>query len=117
MTKRLHITPELVENVYELLRMTPPFNRWKLPHADEVKFHIIAPKRYYADHSVELNGTHLIRVSAASVMTLSVLTQVLAHEMIHLKQAMMKARDIHGKTFQKMAMQVCLVHHFDIGTF
>lgn len=111
----MHITPDLVEAMYELLRSTRPFRRWKLPHADEVEFHVIASPRFYADHCIDRR--HILRISATRVSSLATLVPTLAHEMIHMRQAGLKARDVHGRTFQKMADQVCREHGFDRGAF
>lgn len=114
----LHITPAMLETAYELLRTTPPFRGWHLPLADDVTFHVVATPRMFADHSMEA-GVHCIRVSQRKHGHLSTLLATLAHEMIHMREAMLKTppRVAHGKTFHRLAAQVCKFHGFDPGSF
>ena len=41
---RLTLTPEMLENAYEYLRVSPPFCRWNLPHADQAMFRVMGAK-------------------------------------------------------------------------
>lgn len=113
----IHLTPELLEQLYETLRITRPFKGWKLPPGDEVSFHVnnsYSPMAlYYWD------GKHNIRLSQMRNVTLNAATMALAHEMIHLREKKLNLRqDIgHGKVFRRMAEQVCRHHGFDRGLF
>jgi len=40
----LTLTPEMLEGAYEYLRVSPPFSRWGLPHADHVMFRVLGAK-------------------------------------------------------------------------
>lgn len=113
----VHITPEMVEAAYELLRRTPPFSRWGLPHPDKVEFRV----HYWlpgaaADYELRENR-HIIRVSAARHTQLSSLLTSVAHELCHLRQALRGEHIGHGASFRRYAAQACRRHGWDIGVF
>lgn len=112
------ITPELMEAAYELLRVSLPFRRWKLPHPDEIAFHVTRHGDRFADAFYE-NGRWTIRVSQRKHGQLPTLLMTMAHEMVHIKQRHLcgeRERD-HGRQFQRLADQVCRVHGFDRAIF
>jgi hypothetical protein len=117
----LHITPDTIEATYELLRLTPPFRRWKLPHADDVEFHVIENIKVYGQYCFDTVDPkkRTIRVSCSTVRSLNKLVETLAHEMCHMREHQLKVRaDVqHGRVFQKLADQVCQHHGFDRGQF
>lgn len=100
----MNITPNHVAAVYEMLRQFRPFDRWKLPEADEVGFHVKAIR----DHGVYLydNG-HNITVSSLLVDSPSSLLDVTGHEMIHLRQQLRGLPLNHNAEFRRLANQVC----------
>jgi len=111
----LHITPEMLAAVYDLLRTTPPFKRWNLPHSDDIEFHVIGTHQKLADYC-----DHTIRVSSASVGTLQTLLAVMAHEMIHIKQdaaGTCVSGVEHNGEFQRLARQACTIHVWDYKNF
>ena len=114
----LHMTPEIVEAAYELLRTTPPFKGWKLPEADDIEFHVCRIKGAQADHEYT-HGRHVLRINALKHATLASLLSTLAHEMIHIREVNLRLRlDVaHGKAFHRMADSVCRHHGFDRGQF
>lgn len=112
----LHVTPEMVEATYELLKLTKPFRGWKLPAADEVVFSVMWTERFSADYAFE-NGRHHIRVSGKKHRTLGSLIPTVAHEMCHMRDELKCVRSHHGASFKRMADQVCRYHHFDRGQF
>lgn len=113
---KIHATPEIVEAIYELLRLTPPFKGWRLPHADEVEFTILRTKDFEGDYHFH-KGRHVIRISHHKHKTLAFLTMTIAHEMIHMRDQILGVKSFHGKSFQRMADQVCRYHGFDRGQF
>lgn len=119
----LHITPMLMELTYELLRASPPFNKWKLPHADDIAFRVTASTTEYGEFCFETvrkkQKHHTIGVSIVGVRSLDKLIETMAHEMCHLREFILGARSdvLHGKAFQKLADQVCARHGFKRGTF
>lgn len=112
----LHVTPEILEATYELLRMTPPFRGWKLPHADEVAFSVLTTDELDGDYAFE-KGRHHIRLSAAKHKTLHSVTATVAHEMCHMRDQINSVRSHHGGSFKRMADAVCRWHGFDRGQF
>lgn len=116
----LHITPKLIEHAYELLRATQPFKKWKLPPADALGFKVTAQgDRYghYNDGKPQGHWPH-IAISTVHVKDLKTLLEVLAHEMVHIRQGQL-GRDVadHGRVFKRLAAQVCKRHGFSMETF
>lgn len=122
----LHLTPQLLEAVYELLRVTPPFKRWKLPHADNVEFRVQTLNNacavYHYPDKLSDEPTHTITV-CASRNRLSLLTEDMAHEMVHLYQRLHLDRVLkrrtghHGPHFKRLAAQVCRAHGWQLDGF
>jgi hypothetical protein len=117
----LHITHQMIEGAYELLRETPPFRRWKLPEADDVSFAVMDCETHAADYLMVGDKTHRIRINNKWTGTLSKLIANLAHEMVHLHLQCAcpndQAAENHGPAFQKAAAQVCKHHGFDMKGF
>ena len=113
----LHLTPEILEAVYELLRVTPPFRGWKLPHADEVRFKVGTGLFVYGQHTACGQSDHEIMLSKDRHETLPMVILTMAHEMVHMHQAQKGNRDAHGEHFRRYAAQVCRHHGFDAGAF
>jgi hypothetical protein len=114
----IRATPTILEHTYELLRLTQPFKRWKLPPADDVEFHVINNRDRAADHCL-VRTTHKIRISAKLHSSLRTITETMAHEMVHVRERMLGLRaDVeHGEAFHKLADEVCRHHGFDRGQF
>ena len=115
----LHISPAMIEGAYELLRTTPPFRGWKLPHADDVTFVVLRKRRPFADTHFDRKKGFMVRVSHTAHTQLSTLLATVAHEMIHIRQGQLGQwhGPDHGALFNKLADQVCWYHHFDRGAF
>ncbi len=112
----LHLTPQILEAAYELLRATPPFTRWRLPHADDVEFHVtreVGTLGTY-DHDKK-RGVRRITVSSNNISQLSTLIPIMAHEMVHLVQDLQGrlSEGGHNAHFRKLARMVCVKHGFD----
>lgn len=115
----LHLTPEILEASYELLRATPPFRRWGLPDPDDVEFHVIGHPRTAGRHWV-CAGKHHVQASHSCISQLDGLVRIMAHEMIHIRETMLPGarNDVeHGRVFQRLADQVCRYHGFDRRAF
>jgi hypothetical protein len=121
----IHITADLIEASYERLRMTPPFNKWKLPHADDVEFHAVPIKgEASAEHYVladleKKTEHHVIRINPKRHSTLHMLDATLAHEICHMREYHTGSRRVgcHGAQFKRLADLVCKHHGFDRGQF
>lgn len=115
----LHLTPDMLDATYELLRLTPPFKSWRLPPADELEFRATNMKgqdQAYCHH----DGTrHVIAIATNRHRTLASLTATMGHEMVHLHLDLAYPRDRahHGRRFQRCADMVCRIHSLDRGQF
>lgn len=112
----LRLTPDLLAAGYDFLRETGPFKGWKLPASDDVEFHVSRDPHVHADFGME-RGVPVIRVSERGAGHTVTLLAAMAHEMVHLRQHMVGARDHHGASFKRMAGAVCRAHGFDPKTF
>lgn len=120
MARGLHITPDMVEAAYELLRTTLPFRRWKLPHPDQLTFRVTMHRDRHAHFRAWVAKGETVReivVSQHCATDLHKLLQDIAHEVIHLRQHMMGWSDNHGATYKRMAALVCRRHQFDPAEF
>lgn len=111
----------MVEQTYELLRVTLPFRRWNLPHADELAFKIIPWKDREAHFLSGRNFTyHEIAVSTHWIKTLDRLAQAIAHEMVHMRMEQLKlpgGPNGHSHHFRRLAKSVCKHHEWDLENF
>ena len=114
----IKISPAILEASYELLRMTEPFNRWKLPSAERVSFCVNSSKTNAGEFFVDPTGIPWVAVSQRFHHTLPELFKTVAHEMCHLRQQV-RGEDYttHGATFIALAKRVCKAHQFDLGAF
>jgi hypothetical protein len=110
----LRLTPEMLEAAYEILRMTLPFKRWKLPHADDVEFHVTRHRDRRGD-CVDAGHAHIVRISSIEIVSLNDLIETMAHEMVHIQQDRMSSNEKfpHGPLFKRLAKQVCRHHGFE----
>lgn len=115
----LHPTPEMLESVYELLRLTPPFRAWKLPPADDVEFHVVRMKGQDQADCYWNGNRHVIRIASNKHSSLAPIITTMAHEMLHLHldRAYPRDRAMHGGRFKRHAKMICLAHTFDHGQF
>lgn len=115
----LRLSPDTLASGYEYLRTTPPLKGWKLPHADEVAFHVVSDPRIFADIGFDDDGGPLIRVSAKKNKTSVTLLMSIAHEAIHLHQYLCKLDrgGEHNDDFRKRARLVCRAHGWDEELF
>jgi len=125
----LTLTPAILEATYELLRTAPPFNKWKLPHADSVEFHVkTLPSDRVADYWYnkclsDPPNIHIIRICAVSHPTIFAVLESMAHEIVHLHQrtnldhAVKRRSAAHGAKFKRLAAQVCKRLGFNPETF
>lgn len=110
----------MMASAYEYLRTTRPFAGWRLPHADEVEFHVTRHRDRDGDHCMYPDGTHRIRASAPRVTTTDSLMQLIAHELIHLYQdGILKSRSSnpHDKQFHRFARAICRIHGWEHRSF
>ncbi len=114
----MHITHEMLSKGYELLRATPPFNRWRLPDPDDLEFRATAlPGDDQGEMCKFKDGRLRLTVNPNRHKTLASVIMTLAHEMAHIRQEQLGRRDHHGASFQKLADAICAAHGFDRGQF
>src|SRR6266849_10948867 len=85
----LPLTPEMLEAAYAYLRATPPFDKWKLPEPEDVKFTVSKVKGDYGAYRWD-GKQHTITMSSKMVGYTSTLMKYMAHEMIHMYLEEMK---------------------------
>lgn len=116
----MKLTAEVLARVYDALRECAPFRRWRLPAAEGITFQVTRHKDREG-HYTRLIGTdtHFICVSEARVAHFDSLCIVVAHEMIHLVQAVGKTetRAQHNADFRRRAALVCKTLGFDPHIF
>jgi len=114
----LHITPAIIEAAYVLICETPPFRRWKLPSPDDLEFYAVPlPDNDQGELMKKQDGKYRITVNPNRHKTLRSMLETLAHEVAHIRQDQLGKKDHHGKSFQKLARQICTIHLFDEGQF
>jgi hypothetical protein len=117
----LHITPQMLAAAYDFLCTTPPFRGWSMPHSDLIEFRVTADATEHG-HYNRFAGTdhHWIAISSRSNGYTGTVIMFLAHEMIHLHQALKKLetrRAIHNADFHRKAKTVCAAHGWDLKLF
>lgn len=121
---RLKLTPQMLEQAYEYLRVSPPFCVWGLPDADEVSFRVLGARDRFGHfrgrhrRATGADGFSEIAISAQLVKSTELLMATMAHEMIHLYQDENgAARGNHNPQFLRLAKRVCAIHGFDTSEF
>lgn len=114
-----HITPDMVEGAYRYLLTTLPFRRWALPHPDRIRFRVMVTRERWGHWNGTPEGDTLGELAVSTGLTESTcqLTQVVAHEMVHIRQEACGYRDHHGVHFGRLATLVCRRHGFDRSAF
>ena len=102
----LPLNSDILAAVYESLRACPPFLRWRLPPCEDINF-LVTAHRDREGHYTRHVGTedHFLCVSRARIGHYHSLAVVMAHEMIHLLQAVKKTetRGEHNADFRRRA--------------
>jgi hypothetical protein len=114
----LHLTPEMLAGIYDLLRATNPSRRWGLPEKHAVRFRTYRSKAERG--TLERDGKDVIlSVSELSNAHLHSVFETVAHEMVHLRLLRLgvKLWDRHGARFEHLAKAVCAAHGFDPKAF
>lgn len=110
----------MLERAYDYLRVTPPFDRMKLPDADHLEFVVAATDEYMGLWSITEAGQQRISISTKRVGHTGTLLEVMAHEMIHAHQHETRTdspRTVHNAAFRKLAARVCALHGWDEKAF
>lgn len=116
----MNLTSEVLSAQYEALRICPPFCRWKLPPQEDIKFRVTKHKDREGEYTRYIGtNSHFICVSNNRIAHYDSLAVVMAHEMIHLLQAVRKleTRGEHNADFRQRASLVCKTLGFDPNVF
>lgn len=122
MTSGLRLTPRLMHDFYKAFSRTPPFGQkgWRLLPADEVIFKV-SRTLHLGDHSYTPGKKdHAIALSELRHGHLHTMLVTLAHEMVHLVQAVEKTetpKAEHNADFRRRAKIVCRAFGFDPKEF
>lgn len=113
----LPLTPARLAGIYEMLRTCPPFCRWSMPPASEVKFCVMRSRFKHGDYGADPKDT--FRVSEGTNSHLFSFVIVMAHEIVHqrLRRSGYKNWDAHGPAFERLARAVCRRHGWDLKQF
>lgn len=114
----MRLTIPVLRQTYALLAATDVFQSWNLPDADDVKFSVVRDRSCYGWHKLD-KGVHHIAISAGCVSTLRVLTETMAHEMVHVHENSVGAAGAgeHSKAFRKWGARVARDLGFDPAAF
>lgn len=115
----LPLDKDILEQAYELLRVTPPFRSWNLPDGEDVVFRVTRDPYRRGHYRRDSRGRHEIAVSSLSIGHTANLVETMAHECIHLHQEIngMANKNEHNAAFRKQAARVCRFHGFDPKLF
>jgi hypothetical protein len=117
----LKLTPEFTRGIYILLKYGPVFSKFNLPAAAAVKFRVTRAKDrcgYY--QYLPATGRHEIGLDQPYCASLEHATETMAHEMIHLYQAVNKSESRkadHNVEFHRIAKRVCAAYGFPLSRF
>lgn len=112
----LPLSAQRLAAIYECLRAFPPFNRWALPPASDVKFVVTRHVDQFGDHFT-LRDTHHVRVSSAKSGHFETVVITVAHEMVHMRQARIGIKVNHGNFFKRQARSICRRFGWDEKAF
>jgi len=106
----MRLSVDAVVAAYRFLQATPPFNRWRLPDADEVKFRVISARTHYG--SADWPKRRLY-VSGRLIGHTDTLLRVLAHEMAHFRADAQGEKAVHGRLWHRAVRAICREHGWD----
>jgi len=113
----MKLTPVILKEIYEVLSICEPFDKWNMPYADEIKFEVTQDMdcmgTYLYDDGSDFE--HTITISAARCGHLDTVIRTMAHEMIHCSRhgTVTDAWLKHDKTFRNRARLVSQAMGFD----
>jgi hypothetical protein len=113
----MHLTPESLAAMYELVRVLPPFSKWNLPDAEDVEFHVSGFRNRNGDYSAD---PHTIRLSIHSTDHIGKALEVMAHEMLHMAQHLKgseTANTIHNADFRRTWGKIARMYGWDAKAY
>jgi hypothetical protein len=106
----MKITSTILKNIYNMLVVCEPFDKWHMPLAAQIKFIVNADPdvmgTYMYDDGEKLE--HIITISTARCGFLDTVIRTMAHEMIHMSFYRRKGNKWaqHGKEFRARCHRV-----------
>src|SRR5262245_58018927 len=114
------LTPASLAAAYDFLCLTPPFDRWKLPHSQsgEIGFRVgrdPALRGWFTSYRKAGRMIPTIVISAGVIGHTDNLITTMAHEMIHYYEWINGTgqNSEHSANFKRLAKRVCQIHGFD----
>ena len=114
----MKLTPMRVQMLYVTLTDFPPFNQYKWPRLEDIKFQVSRSNRLMG--SYDRDHYHELMVSEKLCKTLSELLETICHEMCHMQlefQGNEFADEHTGAMWNSIAAPVCDAFGFDFKTF
>lgn len=111
----IRYTPEIIGHCWDALILTPPFNKWNLPAAEDILFTPYKkPFEYgYCRRRTDGKADYEIGIGP-KVGHLNTLFGTLGHEAIHMHLDRLKYRGRdHATVFRKFWREVCRYHGWD----
>jgi len=111
------LEPTHLVAMYDCLRVLPPFDKFKLPDSDGIEFRATPRRDVFGEF--QCGKPPIITVSSVKHSHTFTVLLTLAHEMIHLVQALQKTdnKNQHNAEFKRLAKRVCHIHGFDYKAF
>lgn len=106
----MHLSADAVVAAYSFLRATRPFNRWRLPDADEIVFTVTGSKVHYGAANWSKRS---LWVSGRLIGHTDTLLRVLAHEMAHFRADAQGETAVHGRLWHRAVRSICREHGWD----
>lgn len=115
----MRLTPQILEAAYVFLQTTSPFKTWKLPSSETISWRVTRHRDRWGEHGHESGTNHWISISEIKVSHSNTLIWTIAHEMIHLRQAVRRTESRnaeHNAEFLRLWARVAKCHGWDPKT-
>ncbi len=109
----MNLTPQNLAHMYTMLKGLRPFNRWKLPPLEEIRFEVTNDVDSLGTYCF-IEDIHVITISRAKNGHLDTIIKTLAHEIIHMCRGKHPYKYlVHDAYFLKRSQAVALEFGFD----
>ena len=113
----MKLNSDILRNIYATLVICYPFNTWKMPLPEEIKFIVDLDETAMGTYLFDDGGEyeHIITISAAKCGWLETCVKTMAHEMIHMSRSntITDAWTKHDLTFRRRAHKIATELGFD----
>lgn len=103
----MHLTGQILQATYDLLRTLPPFHHWRLPHSSSLIFRVNRSTMTLGTFDVD---PPIISLSSVMNKTMQDVLETMAHEMthLHLERNGKGGHEDHNEGFTNARDEVCL---------